>query len=108
MTTMQNVVCPIMIVQIDNEMAAHWNAELSATPVMMPGSASGRINSNEIEARPKNRALCTPKAARVRRMSARIVAKAAALIDSTNAERTCWSCHATEYHVSVQCLIGQV
>ena len=38
-----------MNVQIDKVIPAHWNAELSATPVMMPGSASGSISSSEIE-----------------------------------------------------------
>src|SRR5579863_4711709 len=99
---MQNVVWPMMIVQIDNEMPAHWNAELSATPVMMPGRASGKINRSEIESRPKNFALCTPNAASEPRMSARKVATTAALIDNTKAERTCWSWKATLYHESVQ------
>src|ERR1700722_7939230 len=103
MTTMQNVVWPMMIVHIDNEMPAHWNAECNATPVMMPGSARGKINNSDIESRPKNRALWTPNAASVPSSSANIVATTAALIDRMKAERTCGSCHATEYHVSVQC-----
>src|SRR5665213_22093 len=100
---MQNVVWPTMIVQIDNVMPAHWNAEFRATPVMMPGRASGKINSSEIESRPKNRALCTPKAATEPRTSESAVATTAALIERTNAERTCGSFQATEYQCVVQC-----
>src|SRR5271170_1304357 len=100
---MQNVVCPTMIVQIDNVMPVHWNAEFSTTPVMTPGRASGKIKSSDIESRPKNLALCTPKAANDPSSRASAVATTAALMERTNAERTCGSFHATEYQCVVQC-----
>jgi hypothetical protein len=52
---MQNVACPMMIVTSDSPIPAKLNAELSAIPVMIPGSASGRTSSSDTASRPKNR-----------------------------------------------------
>ena len=49
----------MMIVQIDSWTPVKEKNEFSAIPVMMPGSASGRISRNEIDSRPKNVKLCT-------------------------------------------------
>ena len=54
-------------------------AERSDMPVMMPGSAIGRIKSNEIVSRPKKRARDSAAAASVPKMSASAVAIAATL-----------------------------
>ena len=51
---MQKVVWPMMIVQIDSSTWANVNDERSEMPVMMPGSASGRISRKLIASRPKN------------------------------------------------------
>ena len=42
------------MVQIENGISARLKAERSAMPVMMPGSAIGRMTSSEIVSRPKN------------------------------------------------------
>ena len=54
-------------------------------PVMMPGSAIGRMNSSEIESRPKKRARDTAAAAQVPRTSAMSVAMAATFTESHSA-----------------------
>src|ERR1700722_17058645 len=96
------------MVQIEREIPAYWNAELSATPVMIPGSANGRMSRREIESRPKNRARCTPNAANEPRKSAMRVARVAALIERTKAERTWASWNATLNQRVVQLRIGHV
>ena len=58
-TTMQKVACPMTIVSVPSWVPVKANSELSAMPVMMPGSASGSTSRNEIASRPKNVNLCT-------------------------------------------------
>src|ERR1700757_2509171 len=60
--TTQKVACPTTIVQIERLMWPVTNAELSAIPVTMPGSAIGRTSRKETASRPKKRKRATPKA----------------------------------------------
>ena len=53
--TMQNVACPIMIVQSENGMPATANDDCSAMPVITPGSAIGMTTRNDTELTPKKR-----------------------------------------------------
>ena len=57
-------------------------------PVTMPGSASGRMTTNEIVSRPKNRWRETANAASVPSSSAISVAPVAAFTDVHSASRT--------------------
>ena len=52
---MQNVACPITIVVSENVSPEKLMNEFNAMPVMIPGSAIGSTNRNEIASRPKNR-----------------------------------------------------
>ena len=74
---MQNVAWPSTMVQIEKSMPMMSKAERSEMPVMMPGSAMGRMNSNEIVSRPKNFARDSAAAASVPKISASTVAIAA-------------------------------
>ena len=105
---MQNVACPMTIVSSDRLTPAKLNAEFSAIPVMMPGSASGSTSSSDTASRPKNRNRCTPNAAAVPSSSAISVANTAARSDSPSAARTCGSCQATENHLVLSPRIGQL
>jgi hypothetical protein len=60
-------------------------ADLSDMPVMMPGSAIGRINRSDIASLPKKRSRANTAAAAVPRTSARNVAKTATRSDSQSA-----------------------
>src|SRR5215467_4699702 len=105
---MQNVACPMMIVYSESPTPAKWNAEFSAIPVMMPGSARGSTSSSDTASRPKNRNRCTPNAAAEPSSSATAVASTPALSDSTNAARTCGSCQATPNHLVLSPWMGQL
>ena len=50
---MQNVAWPTMIVSSPNVMPKFWKVVWSASPVMIPGSAIGRMTMNETVSRPK-------------------------------------------------------
>jgi predicted transcriptional regulator len=65
------------MVQIEKSMPMMSKAERSDMPVMMPGSAMGSTNSNEIVSRPKNLARDSAAAASVPKISASTVAIAA-------------------------------
>ena len=56
---MQNMAWPTMIVnspsEIPNGSSTSRKVAFSAMPVTIPGSASGRITTNEIVSRPKKR-----------------------------------------------------
>ena len=65
------------MVHSENGMSARLKAERSAMPVMMPGSAIGRMTSSEIASRPKNFAPDTAAAQSVPRIMAIKVAIAA-------------------------------
>src|SRR4026207_724580 len=60
---MQKVAWPSTMVQNEKSSSMMLNAERSAMPVMMPGSAIGTTNSSEIASRPKNRARASAAAA---------------------------------------------
>ena len=51
-TTMQNVVCPMMMVSVPSWIPVKEKKEFSAIPVMMPGRASGSTSRNEMASRP--------------------------------------------------------
>src|SRR5437588_8335446 len=68
-------------------MLQNWKNELSAIPVMIPGSAIGSTSSSETALRPKKRKRCSAKAAAVPSSSATVVATSAALNDSPSAWR---------------------
>ena len=65
--------------------AANVKKERSAMPVMMPGSASGRINRNDTASRPKKRKRWTANAAIDASSSAIAVAISPARTDSHSA-----------------------
>src|SRR5438067_2754247 len=82
--------------------------EFSAIPVMIPGRASGRTSTKDTASRPKNRKRCTANAAAEPRRSAIALASNPAFTDSSNADRTCGSCHVDENHRVVHPGIGQL
>src|SRR3954471_15582177 len=96
--TMQNVAWPITIVQYERLIDQNWKNELSAMPVMIPGSAIGRTSSSEIDSLPKKRKRCSANAAALPSTIAIVVATTAALIDSQNALRISWLCQVLENH----------
>src|SRR5438034_11800785 len=82
--------------------------ELSAMPVMIPGSAIGRTSKNETDSRPKkvNRAIAN--AAADPRRSADPVASSAARTDSQRAARTSCEGQATRNDFVVKAASGQL
>src|SRR6478672_8898949 len=82
--------------------------ELSASPVMIPGRAIGRMKRNEIESRPKNRARQRPNAASEPRTSATAVASRPARSDTQSASRTSGSSHACQHNFVVKRAMGQL
>ena len=82
--------------------------EFSASPVMIPGSAIGRMKRNEIESRPKKRARARPNEASEPSTRARPVAKRPARRESQSASRTSGSFQASENHFVVKPGIGQL
>ena len=67
---MQNVAWPSTIVQNEKGMSIRLKAERSEMPVMMPGSAIGRMMRSEIASRPKNFVRASAAAASVPRIIA--------------------------------------
>ena len=67
---MQKVAWPRTIVQVEKGMSIRLKAERSEMPVMMPGSAIGRMTRSEIASRPKKRARTIAAAQSVPRTSA--------------------------------------
>jgi len=70
-------------------------------PLMMPGSAIGRMNSSEIASRPKNDARASAPAASVPRTTATSVATVATRSDSPIAAQTSSRASATANHLTV-------
>ncbi len=91
-----------MIVQIENGMSARLKAERSAMPVMMPGSAMGRMTSSEMVSRPKNFVWLTAAAQSVPRTSAITVEMAATWTDSDSACQTSGRFQVTANHCVVR------
>src|SRR5438445_12783290 len=111
MITMQKVVCPITMVQSDG---VSWCAgllrkkELSAIPVMIPGSAIGRITTNETTSRPKNEKRWIANAAAEPSRIAATIVTPATLSESTKAWRTSWLAQAARNQCVVKPAIGQL
>src|SRR6266498_4600905 len=108
---MQNVECPITIVQSDG--VRWWTGlfeknELSAIPVTTPGSAIGRTSRNVIVSRPKKRNRLTAVAAAVPSTSAIAVAMPAAFSDRTSALRASSLCQAAWNHLVLNPAMGQL
>ena len=76
-------------------------AERSEMPVMMPGSAIGRMTRSEIASRPKNRARTIAAAQSVPRTSASSVATAATRTERPSACQTSGRPQATANHFVV-------
>ena len=72
------------MVHVENGTDMMSNADRNEIPVMMPGSAIGRMNRREIESLPKNFARERAAAASVPRTSAINVASVATFTDSHN------------------------
>src|SRR5215472_6056566 len=105
---MQNVVCPMTMVQNDSEMLTKVKNEASAIPVMIPGSASGRTSRKEIASRPKNLKRYRAYATADPRSRAIAVATRPTLTDSSSALRTAGSCHATLNQCREKLEMGQL
>ena len=98
---MQKVAWPRTIVQVEKGMSIRLKAERSDMPVMMPGSAIGRMTSSEIASRPKNRARVIAAAHRVPRTRATSVATAATRSERPSAAQTSARPQATASHFVV-------
>src|ERR687884_380141 len=105
---MQKVACPMTIVHNDRLIPLATKNELSAMPVMMPGSASGSTTTNETTSRPKNRKRCTAKAAADPSSTAIAVETSAALRDNPSELATSELCTVAPNHLSVKPAMGQL
>ena len=86
---MQNVAWPTITVNSDRStLSTCVKVALSAMPVTIPGSASGRMTRNEIVSRPKKRLRETASAASVPSTSAIAVAPSPAFTEVQSASRT--------------------
>ena len=82
--------------------------EFRAIPVMIPGSAIGRTNTNETASCPKN-AMTGQREGRQRAEGERDgCCRRPALTESQSASRTSSSCHAAVNHFVVKPGIGQL
>src|SRR3954447_11460175 len=106
--TMQNVACPMTIVQSDGWIEPNEKNEFSAIPVTTPGSAMGRTSKNVTASRPKNRDRLTAAAAAVPSRTATTVARPAAFRERKNASRASWLSHAARNHLVENPAIGQL
>src|SRR5258706_8479965 len=98
---MQNVAWPMTTVQKLKGMPARFSAERRLMPVMMPGSATGRISNREIASRPKNFERHTAAAASVPSSIATNVEAVATCSESDSAERMSLRSQATAHHFTV-------
>src|ERR1022692_891375 len=105
---MQNVACPITIVQSDRLMCPKRKNEFSAMPVTIPGSAIGRISRNVTDSRPKKRNRAIANAAIEPSTIAVDVASTAARTDSQIALRTSGEFQAIPNHFVEKLVIGQL
>jgi hypothetical protein len=99
---MQKVAWPRTIVQNEKGMSAIAKAERREMPVMMPGSAIGRMRRSEIASRPKKRVRARAAAASVPRIMASRVAIAATRTLSQSARQISWRSQATANQPSVK------
>src|SRR5438105_32400 len=95
---MQKVACPTTIVVSDSVTDAKLKNELSAIPVMIPGSASGSTSRNETASRPKKRKRCTANAAADPSRIAIESESSPARTDSHSAWRISALCHVDANH----------
>src|SRR5690348_5639176 len=95
---MQKVACPMMMVVREKLTPLRLMKELSAMPVMIPGSAIGRTSRKEIASRPKNRKRWTANAAIDPSTTAIAVESSPARTDSHSAWRISASCQVEENH----------
>src|SRR5438132_14113379 len=95
---MQNVACPTTIVVNDSVVDVKLKNELSAIPVMIPGSASGSTSRNDTASRPKKRKRCTANAAVEPSSSAIPSASSPARTESHSAWRISALCHVDANH----------
>ena len=84
---MQNVAWPMTIASIPSGRPVVANVVLRAIPVTMPGSAIGKITTNETTSRPKNRCRATASAASDPSRRAISVAPSATTIEVRKASR---------------------
>src|SRR3954451_3847370 len=105
---MQNVAWPMTIVASENVTLPNAKNEFNAIPVMIPGSASGRISISEIVSRPKKRKRCTANAANEPSANAMAVASRPALTDSHSASRISELCQVEENHLVDSPCSGQL
>ena len=90
------------MVQTENGMSIRLKAERSAMPVMMPGSAMGRMTRSEIVSRPKNFVRDTAAAISVPMTMEISVATLATFTDRISASQTSGRFHAAANHFSVR------
>src|SRR5690348_10849438 len=90
-----------MMVQKLNGISSRLKAERSEMPVMMPGSAIGRITSSEIDSRPKNFVPDTAAAQSVPSSSAIAVEIVATCTDNVSACHTSTRPQVTANHFVV-------
>src|SRR6202011_6246348 len=93
---MQKVAWPMTIVSSEKVRLLKLMNEFSAMPVMIPGSAIGRISTSDTASRPKKRKPSTAKAAIVPTSIATPVASSPARRDSDRAWRTSVLFHVDE------------
>src|SRR5262245_53715028 len=96
------------IVQNENCTPANEKNELSAIPVMIPGSAIGSRRSSENDSRPKNEKRWIANEAIVPRTRAIAVAARPTSTESRSDERRNSSCQATLNQCVDQSVIGQL
>src|ERR1700682_5658515 len=105
---MQNVAWPMMIVQIEKVAPVKLKNAFSEIPVMMPGSASGRMNSRLMASRPKNAVRWIANAAHEPRTRATKAATRPACTENSSADRTVGSFHVAVNHLRVSPGMGQL
>ncbi len=105
---MQKVACPMMIVRMLKSIPTVVYVVCSASPVMIPGKAIGRMTTSEIVSRPKKRYRDTASETSVPSTRATAVAPRAASTESWSASRTPSLWYATENHFVEKFSIGQL
>src|SRR3981081_596586 len=96
---MQKVACPTTIVSSEKLRLLKLMNELSAMPVMIPGSAIGSTSSSETASRPKKRKRSSAKAAIDPSTTAIPVDSRPARTDSHSAWRISALCQVEENHL---------
>ena len=90
------------MVQKENGMSARLNADRNAMPVMIPGSAIGKITNSDITSRPKNAVRETAAAHKVPSTSAITVEMEATFTESCSASQTSGRFQVTASHLAVK------